>query len=338
MDDDFVKELEELTKGLEKEFINDIKSESTLKTTSVKNEQDTQKHATPNASKMDPFDFFKNLDGDGDLMGGIEKLLNMKDFNVNPLDSMDESDPQTKEMIKLLSKISHHNNIDDNLKDLELKLNSFSQSQNLPNQNHPNTKPSAETNFNVYPNSSSEIKIEETNPFVDSFRELNNESLEDGFKNIMNLMGCSPNGTADETGGIENLLKKLSNKTEEKDLPEEEKNKQLYQMFEELLGFLLGSNLLAEPLTQIKNSVSSYLNKNEGKLEKDVEEKYKSMLKYIDTILDEVNKKEPNKALVIEIFYKLHEISDFDNDIVLQCSPEAKHFTDLFNSGLNTKK
>ena len=62
------------------------------------------------------------------------------------------------------------------------------------------------------------------------------------------------------------------------------------------------------------------------------------MLKYIDTILDEVNKKEPNKALVIEIFYKLHEISDFDNDIVLQCGPEAKHFTDLFNSGLNSKK
>ena len=108
MDDDFVKELEELTKGLEKEFINEIKTENTLKTTSIKNEQDAQKPTTPNTSKMDPFDFFKNLDSDGDLMGGIEKLLNMKDmkdFNINPLDSMDESDPQTKEMMKLLSKI-----------------------------------------------------------------------------------------------------------------------------------------------------------------------------------------------------------------------------------------
>lgn len=220
-----------------------------------------------------------------------------------------------------------------------MKLNTFTQSQNLPNQNQANPKPSNEANFNVYPNSSSDIKHEESNPFVDSYRELNSESLEDGFKNIMNMMGCNTNGTGDETAGIEDLLKKLSNKSsEEKDLPEEEKNKQLYLMFEELLGFLLGSNLLAEPLTQIKNSVSSYLQKNEGKLEKEVEEKYKSMLSYIDTILNEVNKKEPNKALVIEIFYKLHEISDFDNDILLQCGPEAKNFTDLFNSGLNTKK
>lgn len=151
------------------------------------------------------------------------------------------------------------------------------------------------------------------------------------------MLGGSSNGTSDDTAGIEDLLKKLSNKQEEKDVPEEEKNKQLYHMFEELLGFLLNSNLLAEPLTQIKNSVSSYLSKNEGKLEKQEEEKYKSMLTYIDTILNEVNKKEPNKALVIEIFYKLHEISDFDNDILLQCDPETKNFTELLNSGFNKK-
>jgi hypothetical protein len=226
------------------------------------------------------------------------------------------------------------------LKDLESKLNSFTQSQNLPNQNQPNLNSSSnkDTNFNVYPNSANDNKNEGSNPFVDSFRELNSESIEDGFKQIMNMLGGIPNGTGEETAGIEDLLKKLSNKQEEKDLPDEEKNKQLYLMFEELLGFLLNSNLLAEPLTQIKNSVSSYLSKNEGKLEKEVEEKYKSMLTYIDTILNEVNKKEPNKALVIEIFYKLHEISDFDNDILLQCDPETKNFTELFNSGLNIKK
>jgi len=154
----------------------------------------------------------------------------------------------------------------------------------------------------------------------------------------MNMLGNS-NSSAEENSGIEDLLKKLSNNnTEEKDLPEEEKNKQLYLMFEELLGFLLNSNLLAEPLTQIKNSVTNYLNKNEGKLQKEVDDKYKSMLNYTDTILEEVNKKEPNKALVIEIFYKLHEISDFDNDLLLQCDPETKNFTELFNTGFNTKK
>jgi hypothetical protein len=107
MDDDFVKELEELTKGLEKEFLNEFKSESSLKSTSVINNSDAPKQTTPSDSKKDPFDFFKNLDGDDDLMGGIEKLLNMKDlkdFNLNPLDSIEESDPQTKEMMKLLSK------------------------------------------------------------------------------------------------------------------------------------------------------------------------------------------------------------------------------------------
>ena len=260
---------------------------------------------------------------------------------MNQIESLEDSDPQTKEMMKLLSKNFYFNsqiNLDDNLKDLELKLNSFTQSQNLPNQNINGNPKINEANFNVYPNSETEIK-QESNPFVDSYRELNSESLEDGFKKIMNMLGNS-NSSAEENSGIEDLLKKLSNNNpEEKDLPEEEKNKQLYHMFEELLGFLLNSNLLAEPLTQIKNSVTNYLNKNEGKLEKDVEDKYKSMLNYIDTILEEVNKKEPNKALVIEIFYKLHEISDFDNDLLLQCDPETKNFTELFNSaGFNTKK
>lgn len=107
MDDEFVKELEELTKGLEKEFINEIKPDNKIKSTVDKKEINITKQSESNDSNTNnPMDFFKNLDENDDLMAGIEKLLNMKDLNemnINQADKIDDSDPQTKEMIKLLS-------------------------------------------------------------------------------------------------------------------------------------------------------------------------------------------------------------------------------------------
>jgi hypothetical protein len=104
MDDEFVKELEELTKGLEKEFLNEIQSENKIKPTVEKKDSTIPLQIESNDSlKNNPFDFFKNLDDNDDLMAGIEKLLNMKDLNLNQTEKFDDSDPQTKEMIKLLS-------------------------------------------------------------------------------------------------------------------------------------------------------------------------------------------------------------------------------------------
>lgn len=177
-----------------------------------------------------------------------------------------------------------------------------------------------------------------SNPFVETFREMNENQMNQGLADLMKLLENSgdvklPDG---EGGDIKNLYDILGKLSDNKDNPGEEPDKaKLEALFGDLLEFLLKSDMLAEPLSQIKSSVVTYLEKNQGKLDLEKEEKYKSMLVSIDTILSEIQKKEPNKALVIEIFYKLHELSDLDSDIFPQGENSLKQFTDLFGGSKN---
>lgn len=177
-----------------------------------------------------------------------------------------------------------------------------------------------------------------SNPFVETFREMNENQMNQGLADLMKLLENSgdvklPDG---EGGDIKNLYDILGKLSDNKDNSGEEPDKaKLEALFGDLLEFLLKSDMLAEPLSQIKSSVVTYLEKNQGKLDLEKEEKYKSMLVSIDTILSEIQKKEPNKALVIEIFYKLHELSDLDSDIFPQGENSLKQFTDLFGGSKN---
>jgi len=54
------------------------------------------------------------------------------------------------------------------------------------------------------------------------------------------------------------------------------------------------------------------------------------VLEYIDIINNEISKTQPNKPLIIDTFFKLHEISNLDNNILDQINPNFKEFTDLF--------
>jgi len=182
-----------------------------------------------------------------------------------------------------------------------------------------------------------------SNPFVDAYSEMNKMPFDQ--KNIMNLFGGMGNLGDDDNLNMENfnegnitnimqlyeILSKLSEQKENnKNLSDEEKEKELKILFENLLEFLLKSEMLAEPLSQIKNSVISYLDKNKDKLNSEEQEKYKSMLDYIDVINSEITKPNPNKPLIIDTFFKLHEISNLDNNILDQINPNFKEFSDLF--------
>jgi hypothetical protein len=166
----------------------------------------------------------------------------------------------------------------------------------------------------------------------------NNKETQDPSKLLEQLlsgMGSEGNfgGNDPELANISSIyeiLGKLSD-SKESSLPEGEKSKQLYSLFENLLGFLMKSEMLAEPLSQIKTNVLNYLDNNKDKLKPEDEEKYKSILTYIDTILTEIAKPEPNKPLIIDVFYKLHELSDLDNDLINQVNPEFKGISDIFN-------
>lgn len=198
---------------------------------------------------------------------------------------------------------------------------------------------------NIQNNTKQDEKKEEkaSNPFVDAYSEMNQTPFDQ--KNIMDLfagmgnLGDEPNLNMENfnEGNIQNImqlyeiLSKLSEQKENnKNLSEVEKEKELKLLFEHLLEFLLKSEMLAEPLSQIKSSVISYLDKNKEKLNNEEEEKYKSMLDYIDVINTEINKPNPNKPLIIDTFFKLHEISNLDNNILDQINPNFKEFSDLF--------
>jgi hypothetical protein len=180
-----------------------------------------------------------------------------------------------------------------------------------------------------------------SNPFVDTFREMKENPQNGGLNDLLKLFEQS--GMNNQDGNFENLgdmgdiknlyeiLGKLSDNKDEKDTPQSGDEKvKLESLFGDLLEFLLKSDMLSEPLNQIKNSVNNYLEKNKGKLKPEEEDKYKSMLSSIDTILEEIQKKEPNKELVIDIFYKLHEMSDIDSEILPQGDNTFKQFSDLF--------
>ena len=186
-------------------------------------------------------------------------------------------------------------------------------------------------------------EVKASNPFVDAYSEMNQTPIDQ--KNIMDLFAGMGNLSDEPNLNMENLnegniqnimqlyeiLSKLSNQKENnKNLSEEEKEKELKLLFEHLLEFLLKSEMLAEPLSQIKSSVISYLDKNKEKMNAEEQEKYKSMLDYIDIINSEINKPSPNKPLIIDTFFKLHEISNLDNNILDQINPNFKEFSDLF--------
>lgn len=172
-----------------------------------------------------------------------------------------------------------------------------------------------------------------SNPFVDAFREMNNNSNANPLMDFMNNFGKGGQEDVENITSLYDVLGKLSDQ-KDSNLPEGERTKELYSLFENLLEFLLKSEMLAEPLSQIKQSVTTYLEKNSETLKKEDEEKYKSMLNYIDIISAEISKKEPNKPMIINIFYKLHELSDFDNDLLNNVNPGLKEFSDLFGSNL----
>ena len=171
----------------------------------------------------------------------------------------------------------------------------------------------------------------ESNPFKDVFKEMNSNSnnpmmgLFSGLMNSSNLL--EDEDKVQHISKLYEVLTKLSNNKK----VNKDDGKELYSLFEDLLEFLLKSETLAEPLSSIKLSVLNYLEKNKDKLNEKDDEKYKTMIKHIDTILIEIAKPQPNK-LIIDIFYQLNEMTDFDSELLKDADPSFKEFSQFFGS------
>lgn len=179
---------------------------------------------------------------------------------------------------------------------------------------------------------------EGSNPFIDAFREMkktpNNNNNNDLFGFLQNLGGNKANGgheDFDNITGLYDILGKLSDE-ETHNLPEQDKAKHLASLFGNLLDYLLKSDMLEQPLTQIKQSVVTYIETNKEKIKAEELVKYEQLLDYVNTILIEIKKTNPDKPLIIDIFYKLHELSDFDDNLMSNVNPYLKDFSEMFGN------
>jgi hypothetical protein len=167
-----------------------------------------------------------------------------------------------------------------------------------------------------------------SNPFTEAFKDMSNSfNVPGGNDPLMNMFKDGNFGedmkNLDKDGFLKNLygvLGELSNSSEKGPESTTEKDsskmsqKELYPLFESLFYILMKEDM-STPLNQIKTSVNEYLKTNFSKITEEEKEKYKCVNTYIDTVLVEVKRAEPDKKLIIETFQKLHELSDFGADI-----------------------
>jgi len=172
-------------------------------------------------------------------------------------------------------------------------------------------------NVNMPKNNTNDIK--DSNPFAEAFKDMSNSfnmPNTDPFQNMFKNGNFSDDmNNMDKDGFLKNLygvLGKLSDSSEKDS--SKMSQEELYPLFESLFDILLKEDMTT-PLNQIKNSVNTYLVNNASKINEEEKEKYKCVNKYIDTILIELKRAEPDKKLIIETFQKLHELSDFGSDI-----------------------
>jgi hypothetical protein len=314
MDDDFMKELEQLTLSMQKEMENNSKQNET---STVKNSDNSEGNKPKNNSN--PFNNFQipymSGENEDQYLKELQKLLTT-DLQL------DANDPETAEMMKLL---------EDNMKNLQDKIGEL----NGNDVNSFNSVGDSNNNNQIPTNNNNVTKPKDSNPFTEVFKEMNNSETDNSLFNMLGNLNSGMFGNEEDqvknVGKLYEVLTKLSNtKDNGNQNGKPEDSKELYGLFEELLEFLLKSEILADPLSQIRASVVTYLEKSKDKLDKEKEEKYKTMLNYIDTILVEIKKPEVNKPLIIDIFYKLNEMSDFDSDIFKDADPSLKEFTNLF--------
>jgi len=126
-----------------------------------------------------------------------------------------------------------------------------------------------ESNFNNDPIISPPVVNTDTknktpsNPFVDTFREMKNNQGTNPLLDLLNgLKNMGGEGGAEGPEDLTNLFSILEKLSEQKeDAPQKDEEKNLTNLFDELLAVLLNTNFLSEPLEQIKAKIVEYLEK-----------------------------------------------------------------------------
>ena len=89
------------------------------------------------------------------------------------------------------------------------------------------------------------------------------------------------------------------------------------QILEEILDFLIQSNLLKDTILNMKKSIENSFEKNKNNLKSEENKKYEEALSNANNIIDEINKVHPNRARIMDSLHQLQQISN-DIDSILK--------------------
>ena len=143
-----------------------------------------------------------------------------------------------------------------------------------------------------------------------------------GFENgdVMFESLNSLNSTMNQFNSLlNNTINSSNNNTEgEKNIQNQnEINEKQNHILEEILDFLIQSNLLKDTILNMKKSIEDSKEKNKNDLKPEEDKKYQEALLNSNNILDEINKIHPDKEKIMDSLQQLQKISN-DIDCILK--------------------
>jgi chemotaxis regulatin CheY-phosphate phosphatase CheZ len=182
---------------------------------------------------------------------------------------------------------------------------------------------------NKYGGNSQQTK-QEANPFIDAFKQISEEKdMKNIFDNlnINDFMG-GDFGKNDENKQVSDLMGVL-NSINQSDSSGDGDDKAAHQMFEQLFDMFIKEDVLAVPMATIKSKLQGYMVTNKDKITEEEVKKYNTIIEYVDEILLEIKKPNPNKEHVINLFEKLHTIGELPQEIMNDTNLDVFNFTNM---------
>ena len=173
-------------------------------------------------------------------------------------------------------------------------------------------------------NEQNKIKSEQKeneNPFQEAFNIMNSNNKNSfGFENgdLMYESLNSLNSTMNQFNSLlNNTLNANNNNEGEKNNDKNEINEKQNHILEEILDFLIQSNLLKDTILNMKKSIEDSKEKNKNNLKPEEIQKYEEASLDANNILNEVNKIHPDKGKILDCLQHLQKISN-DIDCILK--------------------
>ena len=152
---------------------------------------------------------------------------------------------------------------------------------------------------------------ENENPFQEAFNIMNSNNQNSfGFENG-DLMFESLNSLNNTMNQFNSLLNNTLNKNDNNNKDDKnEINEKQNNILEEILDFLIQSNLLKDTILNMKKSIEDSKEKNKNNLKPEEMQKYEEASLDANNILEEVNKIHPDKGKIMDCLQNLQIISN----------------------------